>query len=332
MPDATEHGTPVRLVVLYHPKDAAFKRRIVNHLAGLERQTIIRIWAKDLILAGSQHEEETKRALEEAEIILFLVSSDSVAAEGLWSKELGIGIQRAEKESVRLIPVLVRHFHLEETPLKAYERLPRNGQPVDSKEWRSKDEPYLEISREISKICVKITRKRAWEAIGQAGELNPEFQELEQSFVNSPDDEVMSHPNFRNYDDQPRSTAHFKIYRQMLAEIRERMEQRTYNFCAGNIEDANKVISILDRVRERIAKSGIKINAQNWEEIGILKEEAKSLKIAISDPKFEESRHMENAIGKYILPFCDEIRQLEENFDRLAANSILDELPPPHKN
>src|SRR6266705_2362098 len=64
-----------RLLFVYSHQDESFRDQLEAHLAPLRREGVIETW-HDRKIGPGRHVDHTISALEEADIILFLVSSD----------------------------------------------------------------------------------------------------------------------------------------------------------------------------------------------------------------------------------------------------------------
>lgn len=142
----------IRILILHHPDDQYFKARMSNHLSALTIKSIADIWDEDTIHAGAEREKEIQYQIQNAGIVLFLISASSMASKSL-NEQLNMVIYRHKQESLHLIPIRVRYFYLKKSDLEQYQILPRNGKSLDDSSWNSPDEPYAEISREVAKIA-----------------------------------------------------------------------------------------------------------------------------------------------------------------------------------
>lgn len=325
-----EHGK-IRIVILYHhPDDKDFKIRLRDHLSHLIRKSIADIWDEGMINAGAEQEKEIQIQIQSAEIVLFLISASSLAHDSL-NSQLKKVIHRHEQEGLSLIPIRARSFVLEGSDLEKYQILPRNGKPVNDNSWNDADEPYKEISEETTRLCEQILQRQRPMLRGNK-QLNPEFYELEQSFISSPDVTAMAHSKFDDYSNQPRSIAYFKVYKEQLADLRIRMMVRRDNFCEGNITDINMVISLLKGVNERLQKQHPIFVTRYWRDISNLIEIAEKLKDKVCDPKFSNPNQVHIGVATYILPFCRKVEEFENAFENLASHSIIDNMHPISSN
>jgi nucleoside phosphorylase len=136
----------LNLFYSYAPTDELLRRELEKHLVMLRRQGWIEQWSAHDV-GGGQPLEEVKTLLNQAQIILLLISPDFLASP-LYENELEPALKMQEEGRARVIPILLRMTGgWEETPLGKLVVLPRNNKPVA--EWSSRDAAFTEVAREI---------------------------------------------------------------------------------------------------------------------------------------------------------------------------------------
>lgn len=137
---------PIHLFYSYAHEDEALRDELDKHLSALRREGSIVDWHDREINAGDEWRKEIARELQEATIILLLVSSDFLASDFCWT-ELTEAIERHESGEARVIPVILRPCDWQNTPFAHLQAAPPNGRPVT--EWENQDKAFLEVSRAI---------------------------------------------------------------------------------------------------------------------------------------------------------------------------------------
>ncbi len=140
----------VEIFCCYAHEDQALLKKLITHLASLERQGYIRIWADKDIGAGAEWEQEINKHLNIAHIILLLVSPDFIASDYCYSKEMVRALERHEQSEARVIPIILRPVHWQGALFGKLQALPTNRKPVTS--WRKSDEAFVAIVDEIRRI------------------------------------------------------------------------------------------------------------------------------------------------------------------------------------
>ena len=313
---------PVFILILFHDneRDASSKDEIVKHLHHLKSNGQINLWETGLVLPGQKTDKALEEKLSKADIILFLVSPDSMSSDKIWNDELKSALQRVNDGDLIFVPVIIRSYAWENTAIGEFAPLPKDGKPIKGSDSADEDALYQQVADGVRGWVEKLSRI-IQNNNKQVGMVNPDFQEIEAIFQKSPDERVMKHEEFGNYDGKPLCTAHFAIYAKLLQEIRERLEKRNYDFYLGNIEDARIAEEIFKSIFNRTKEQGIDI-FDLTSSSKILREKARSLKLTLIDPEFDKPENWPTARGQYILPFCKLLMEFEEKLAKLAVQSV----------
>ncbi|MEZ4883199.1 MAG: COR domain-containing protein [Chitinophagales bacterium] len=142
---AAPKSSMVELFVSYSIEDISFKEKFSTHLTTLKKRGFIRSWDEGDILAGQNRTDKSQAALQKADMIVLLVSSDYL--ESKWETELAEVMQRARNREVKVVPILVRPCDWEGAPFEHLELIPRSKVAVSLAPNR--DEAWLEVVREL---------------------------------------------------------------------------------------------------------------------------------------------------------------------------------------
>ncbi len=134
----------------YATKDRSFYEQLATHLSIMSREKIINQWYAREIEAGYDWREMVSKELEEASIILILVSSDYLASDYAYSQEMDYGLKKHEKGESRVIPIIVRPVDWSSVPFSRLQALPRNAKPIST--WENTDEAFVDIVSSIRRI------------------------------------------------------------------------------------------------------------------------------------------------------------------------------------
>ena len=99
---------PVSVFISYAHEDEPLLRRLETHLTVLKRQGLISIWHDRQILAGSTWAGVIDQQLEQASIILLLISPDFLASDYCYQIEMTRALERHEAGQARVIPIALR--------------------------------------------------------------------------------------------------------------------------------------------------------------------------------------------------------------------------------
>ena len=145
-----ETQAPVRAVYLYDSADEPLKILLDKHLAVLKRDAVIHTWDESMIYAGEVADEQISQQLDQANLILLLVSSDFLASDKLYEAQLHQALQRNREGKAYIIPILVRECAWEGAVFsKSKFILPRNKKSVAS--WEDKDAACRNVVLELEK-------------------------------------------------------------------------------------------------------------------------------------------------------------------------------------
>src|SRR5579872_5396029 len=101
----------------YAREDEPLLKKLKQHLASMKKQGLIQDWHDRDISPGVEWEPELLRHLDTADIILLLISSEFIASEYCYGKELQRAISRHERRLARVIPIILRPVDWQIPPL-----------------------------------------------------------------------------------------------------------------------------------------------------------------------------------------------------------------------
>ncbi|MBD2124884.1 tetratricopeptide repeat protein [Microcoleus sp. ZQ-A2] len=156
---------PVEVFISFHEADEELLQDLERHLAALQRQKIITCWHPRRIVAGDERNAEIDNHLNQAGIILLLMSPHFLDSEYHWTVEVTRALERNESGKARTILVLLRFTDWEIKPIDRLPLLPRNRIPI--KKWEDRDEAFVEVVRGIREELQSL-------AINQANYVVPE--------------------------------------------------------------------------------------------------------------------------------------------------------------
>jgi hypothetical protein len=150
------------IFIAYSHEDLGFKNELKKFLRPMLRDERISVWDDFDIEAGQDWDAKIKERLYGADIILLLVSSDSLASDYFYGKEVKVSLERHQKGEAVVVPVILRDCDWENTPLGGLEALPEKGRPVV--EWPSRDQAWQDTVRRLRRVVDNIENQRKAEA------------------------------------------------------------------------------------------------------------------------------------------------------------------------
>jgi subtilisin family serine protease len=149
---------PLRLMISYSHKDEALKDTLITHLSALNRGRLLDVWQDRRILPGAEFGPEIRKQLDEADIIVLLISADFMASEYVNLIELKRAIERHQAGDARVIPVVIRPTDWEGTPMWGLNPLPKDAKAVTT--WENLDEAWLNVAKGIRAAVQQMTREQ----------------------------------------------------------------------------------------------------------------------------------------------------------------------------
>jgi hypothetical protein len=137
----------------YSHKDEAVRDELEVHLAMLKRQGVIEAWHDRRIPAGDEWDQVINENLENADIILLLVSPYFLASRYCYDTEVKRALERHEAGSARVIPVIVDPCDWLTAPFAKLATLPKDGKPISK--HPNQHDAFLEIVQAIRAVATQ---------------------------------------------------------------------------------------------------------------------------------------------------------------------------------
>ena len=150
---------PVEIFCCYARKDKPLLSELRTHLMPLQRQGNIALWADTDIDAGTEWEEEINKHLNTAQIILLLVSSDFIASDYCYGKEMMRAMERHKAGEAQVVPIILRPVLWKHAPFGILQALPTDAQPIIGSTWHNQDEALLDVANGIQKIVQRFLHR-----------------------------------------------------------------------------------------------------------------------------------------------------------------------------
>lgn len=141
---------PVNLFISHAPKDEEYKDQLLRHLSSLIRNGWINQWNEAKIALGADRDASIKTALNESELILFLISADFMACNSIFAKEMKWATQHHRENQATIIPIFIRACVYSIPDLDPFENaiLPKDKNPICS--WDNRDQAWLDVVNGIT--------------------------------------------------------------------------------------------------------------------------------------------------------------------------------------
>lgn len=138
---------PISAFVSYSHADAKLKAELIKHLSPLDRLKLVSHWDDGEIKPGDNWEKAIADKIADAKLVLLLISSDFIASEFCYEKELAVALKRDKAKTARVLPVILRPCLWQELPFGKLQATPHEGKPITS--WTSTDEAMMEVAKAV---------------------------------------------------------------------------------------------------------------------------------------------------------------------------------------
>lgn len=138
----------------YSHADEALRDQLEIHLSSLKRRGIISTRHDRRILAGTEFDKAIDQNLENADVILFLVSSDFIASDYCYEREVKRALQRHSDGSARGIPVILRPCDWHDLEFGRLLATPTGGRAITK--WPNADDAFLDVVKSIKNALLEL--------------------------------------------------------------------------------------------------------------------------------------------------------------------------------
>lgn len=149
----------IKIFISYAEEDERLAKQLKNHLYTLRRQNLISIWDRE-ISPGAEWRREINNRIHSSQIILFLISSNFLASDYIFDREVQQAIEQHRSGKALVIPILLRPVDLVNTPFDTLQILPRNRRPITV--FSDTDKVFYEIVKEIEMVCQDLLEKNVY--------------------------------------------------------------------------------------------------------------------------------------------------------------------------
>ena len=143
---------PVKVFISYAHKDEAYKDKLVTSFASLKRRGYISAWEDRQIPIGGEWDHHIKSALNDADIILLMISMDFMNSEYCFDVEVKRAIERHNdpNDNARVVPVIVRPSDWTDSEFARLQALPKGAKPISK--WEDQDEAFLDVVNQLKQV------------------------------------------------------------------------------------------------------------------------------------------------------------------------------------
>lgn len=144
--DLTKTAIPKKMFISYCSANSKHMHQLSKNLKVLQEAHLIDFWYDRMIQPGTNWDESIQKELQEADVILFMVSSDFLLSKYIMEKEVPNAIELTRNGNKRLEIILVEDCLFEETIIGAIQLKTNDGEkkeifvitdPLDQGKWKN---------------------------------------------------------------------------------------------------------------------------------------------------------------------------------------------------
>jgi TIR domain len=158
---------PLKIFIAFAPEDKAEKDKLRKFLVPMSRVRNIELWDESKIDPGQPVEATIEGRLMGADIVLLLLSIESLDNAFFYDRIVRSSLVRNERKECMVIPIILNHCGWRDTPLGKLKPLPENGAPVV--DWKPETLAFQEIANGVNSVIDKLESQRNFEKLIHQG-------------------------------------------------------------------------------------------------------------------------------------------------------------------
>ncbi len=143
---------PISVYLSYTDEDEVLAKQLQSYLAPLRRGDIVILDVP--IRPGSELSREKDNNLNNADIILLLISVDFFASDYFYNVEMARALERHDAKEACVVPVLLRSVDWQGVPFDNLQVLPLDGRPITT--WESRDDALVNVVQGIREVIERV--------------------------------------------------------------------------------------------------------------------------------------------------------------------------------
>lgn len=148
----------VNIFIAYVEEDRQYLEEFHPHLTNLERGTPgVGIWHEGDVQFGQLWDEAKRRELENADLIILLLSASFLAKGVEVNSDLKAALDLRKNRKTEIFPILVSSVDLQRQQIGQYQVFPRDGKAINLYKRAERQAIYTQISEELRKFIDALT-------------------------------------------------------------------------------------------------------------------------------------------------------------------------------
>lgn len=148
--DMTTSLNPVNVFLSYVHEDKLLLDQLEAHLSSLKWEGLISTWCDRQIMPGANWAGVIDQRLEQASLILLLVSADFLASDYCYQVEVKRALELHQAGKAIVIPIVMRPTDWKGTPFGQLQALPTGVRAIT--EWSNQDDAFVDVVAGIRRV------------------------------------------------------------------------------------------------------------------------------------------------------------------------------------
>ena len=148
----------VKIFFSYAHKDREYLEEFKEYIKIFERNDLVERWDDNELIVGEKWDYSIKEKIYSADIIIFLLSSTSLASDHIYNHELKIAFELKEMGESYVVPIIIKECLWDMTEFSEFQILPLDGKAVNS--WTIREEAWASVSRGLKKAIDNIVESK----------------------------------------------------------------------------------------------------------------------------------------------------------------------------
>lgn len=146
---------PLRVFLAYAPEDEEYAQKLIRHMSILQQHGVITLWSRCVIKAGRDYAREAREYLEQADLLLALISANFFAYDEFFALEKQESTY-LQLKCLRTIPILLRPSDWTHSSFGRFTPLPANGKPITVQ--KNQDAAFLLVVQGIRAVIDELSK------------------------------------------------------------------------------------------------------------------------------------------------------------------------------
>jgi hypothetical protein len=145
------------VVISYSHQDEVWMRRLLTHLKPFEVMRMLWVFSDASISAGIAFSREILKAIDNAQVVVLLVSADFLSSDFIREVELPRILERYRAGKLQIFPILVHDAAWDWIPwLRELQMRPWNATPLAARNHTGREKELANVVREILAMTVTV--------------------------------------------------------------------------------------------------------------------------------------------------------------------------------